>query len=311
MMAYAELLLAGVLGGYLAGLLGIGGGFVVVPALMLLLPVLGIEPGLVPKVAVATSLAAMVPTACSATLAQYRRGALDFGWLGRLAPGAAAGAAIGSQIAASVTGMWVAVVFVTYTGYFALKMLRGRPLQTEFPGRMTRAASALPAPLVGLLIGAFSAIAGVGGASLTVPFLLCSGVEMKRAVALASAIGLAIALAGASGFAGAALTTPAAAPPGLVGLICWPAALVLAASAAVMAPRGVDASHRLPVRHLKRAFAGVLIVACAATLSKTLITSASVAHASAAAAIVRGATCTPQADARCRNIIRVASAHRR
>ena len=77
MTVYLALLFAGVASGFLAGLLGIGGGFVMVPVLILLLPVLGLDPGLVPKVAVATSLAAMVPIACSAVFAQYRRGALD------------------------------------------------------------------------------------------------------------------------------------------------------------------------------------------------------------------------------------------
>ena len=127
-MVYAQLLLAGLVGGFLAGLLGIGGGFVVVPALFLLLLVLGIGPEIVPKVAVATSLAAMVPTALSATFAQYRRGALDSTWVWRLVPGAAVGAAIGSQIAAMLSGPWVAVIFAVDSGYFALKMLRDRPL---------------------------------------------------------------------------------------------------------------------------------------------------------------------------------------
>ena len=85
MTVYLALLLAGVASGFLAGLLGIGGGFVMVPVLILLLPMLGIDPGVVAKVAVATSLAAMIPTACSAVVAQYRRGTLDVlgcgGWL--------------------------------------------------------------------------------------------------------------------------------------------------------------------------------------------------------------------------------------
>ena len=102
---------------------------------------------------------------------------------------------------------------------------------------------------------------------MTIPFLLAANVEMKRAVAVSSAVGLVIALAGGASFA----VTPQAATalsPALFGLVCWPAALTLAASAIVMAPRGVAASHRLPVRHLKRAFGAVLIFACAGSLVK-------------------------------------------
>ena len=116
MTVYLALLLAGVASGFLAGLLGIGGGFVMVPVLILLLPMLGIDPGVVAKVAVATSLAAMIPTACSAVVAQYRRGTLDVVWVRRLAPAAAIGATIGSQVAAAANGRWVAMVFARLIG---------------------------------------------------------------------------------------------------------------------------------------------------------------------------------------------------
>jgi uncharacterized membrane protein YfcA len=269
-MVYFALLTAGLASGFLAGLLGIGGGFVVVPVLMVLLPAVGIDPGLVPKVAVATSLAAMVPTACSAVYAQHRRGILDTRWLRRLAPGAAIGAAVGSQLAAAVSGPWVAIIFAAYAGYFALKMLRNPTVVVAPAGLAACTIVALPAPLAGALIGTFSALAGVGGASLTVPYLLLAGVEIKRAVALASAVGLAIALPGAVGYASASLGTSAPGSSLLIGLVHWPVALTLAASAVAMAPRGVAVSHALPMQHLKRAFGAVLLVTCAVTLAKAV-----------------------------------------
>ena len=261
-MLYLELFAAGAAGGFLAGLLGIGGGFVVVPVLMLLLPSFGIAPDHVPKVAVATSLAAMVPTACAAVLAQVRRGNFDLAWARRLAPSAAIGAIIGTTIATQLHGAWVAAIFSAYAGYFAVKMLRDSPALPA--DRKPRPIP--PAPVVGVVIGAFSAVAGVGGASMTIPFLLFADVDMKRAVAIASTVGLAIAIAGAAAFA--ATSTPTMSSPSLVGFVCWPAALALAASAMLMAPRGVAASHRLPVRHLKRAFGAVLVIACATMLLK-------------------------------------------
>ena len=266
-MIYLLLLATGLMGGFLAGLLGIGGGFVVVPVLMLLLPAFGVASELVPQVAVATSLAAMVPTACSAVLAQHRRGGLDLAWVRRLAPGAAFGAVVGSQLAAAVHGFWVAIAFAIYAGYFAVRMMRGSAMQQATAGRLALWVRALPGPAVAALIGALSAVAGVGGASMTIPFLLAANVEMKRAVAVSSAVGLVIALAGGASFA----VTPQAATalsPALLGLVCWPAALTLAASAIVMAPHGVAASHRLPVRQLKRAFGAVLIFACVSSLVK-------------------------------------------
>ena len=279
MTIYFVLLTTGVASGFLAGLLGIGGGFVMVPVLILMLPALGIDPALVPKVAVATSLAAMVPTACSAVFAQYRRGALDISWVRRLAPAAAIGAAIGSQLAAAASGRWVAIVFAIYAGSIALKMLRGSAVNGE-AGR-ARVIGALPAPVVGVLIGAFASMAGVGGASLTVPFLVSARVEMKRALAVSSAVGLAIAVAGAAGFATASAGSLSAGSSALFGLVHWPAALMIAVSATLFAPSGVIAAHILPVIHLQRAFAAVLVAACAVSLSKAANTTSVIDYAAA------------------------------
>jgi uncharacterized protein len=266
MLLFAELLVAGLASGFLAGLLGIGGGFVVVPVLMLLLPSFGLGHEIVPQVAVATSLAAMVPTAISAVLTQHRRGFLDRSIIAQLAPGAVLGALVGSQLAKVVGGVWVALFFMLYAGYFAWKMLNDSAAAPPQRG-LARAIAALPMPCVAAAIGALSAVAGVGGASMTVPYLLARGVDMRRCVAVSSATGLAIAVAGAGSFAGATVTTDQAS---LVGLVCWPAALTLAVSAILMAPRGVAASHRLPVPKLKRAFGGVLIAVCVTTLMKLI-----------------------------------------
>ena len=267
MTIYLVLLLSGIATGFLAGLLGIGGGFVMVPILIMILPALGIDPALVPKVAIATSLAAMIPTACSAVVAQYRRGTLDITWVRRLTPGAAIGAAIGSQLAVAASSRWVTLIFAAYVTCVALKMLRSRAAEPSTAGRLARAVRALPAPVVGVLIGAFSAAAGVGGATMTVPLLVSIPVEMKRALAVSSAVGLAIALAGAASFATAslALTTTDAS---LVGFVHWPAALLIALSATLSAPTGVSTAHLLSSDQLKRAFAAVLVAACAVSLSK-------------------------------------------
>ena len=286
-MVFLELLVAGLASGFLAGLLGIGGGFVVVPVLILLLPQFNIAADIAPQVAVATSLAAMVPTALSALFTQYRRGFLDTKWVAQLAPGAAAGALVGAQLAQHIHGAWIAAFFAIYAGYFALKMLRNRVVDPEQSSWLTLMIRRVKSPWIGLGIGSLSALAGVGGASLTVPYLLLGKVDMHRAVAVSSAVGLAIAAAGALSFAVGAHT--GAADKSLVGLVCWPAALTIAFSAIFMAPRGVAASHKLPVRHLKRAFGGVLLAVCAATLIKLAVPAPQSAEAAASAHTQGGA----------------------
>ncbi len=268
-MVYVELIGVGLMAGFLAGLLGIGGGFVVVPALLLLLPAFGIPPELLPKVAVATSLAAMIPTAAAAVHAQHKRGAIDYPLLKRIAPGACVGSVAGALLASSVSGTWVAIIFASYAGYFAVKMMVNRPRVSGEPGALAAAIAMCPTPVIGALIGGFSAIAGVGGASLTVPYLLSKNAEMKRAVASASAVGLGIALIG--GCSLALSSTHAIEPqsaPMLLGLVCWPAAVILSGTSIFMASRGVAWSHRLPVPQLKQAFGVVLIAACTVTLAK-------------------------------------------
>ncbi len=287
-MVYLELLVAGLASGFLAGLLGIGGGFVVVPVLMLLLPQFGIDADIAPKVAVATSLAAMVPTALSALLTQYRRGFLDTRWVVRLAPAAAAGAIVGAQWAQHIHGAWIAGFFAMYAGYFALKLLRNPVAGAEQPDRLTLMIRRVQPSWIGLGIGSLSALAGVGGASLTVPYLLLGEVDMRRAVAVSSAVGLVIAAAGALSFGFVVGSDTVAADRTLVGLVCWPAALTIAFSAIFMAPRGVAASHRLPVPHLKRAFGGVLLAVCATTLIKLAMPPAPPFAETSAATHIRG-----------------------
>ena len=200
-----------------------------------------------------------------------------------MGPGAAIGAAIGSQLAAAASGRWVAIVFAIYAGCIALKMLRGSAVNWN-ASRAARVIVALPAPMVGVLIGAFASMAGVGGASLTVPFLLSVRVEMKRALAVSSAVGLAIAVAGAASFATASAGSLSAGSSALFGLVHWPAALMIAASATLFAPGGVFAAQLLPVVHLKRAFAAVLVAACTVSLSKAANTTGLVDYAKASAA---------------------------
>jgi uncharacterized membrane protein YfcA len=261
-MVYMLLLACGACSGLLAGLLGIGGGFVVVPVLHALLPLLDVDPALVPTVAVATSLAAMVPTAISAVLAQHRKKTLRAEWVRLLGPGVAFGSALGTVGARSLDGAWITIVFALYAGFFAFRLLRQPAVATVTGARRPHWIATLPQWSVGLVIGGFSALAGVGGASLVVPYLLMREAEMRQAAAAASAVGLVSALVAAAGFglAPAAHAASNGSGSGLIGFVCWPAALAIGTSAIVLAPVGVAASQRMPVGRLRQAFATVLLV---------------------------------------------------
>ncbi|ADX46040.1 protein of unknown function DUF81 [Paracidovorax avenae ATCC 19860] len=271
-MVYTLLIITGMVTGFLSGLLGVGGGFLMVPVFIVLLPLqFPLEMATLPQVAVATALAATVPATASAVYAQYKRGALPIAWVKRLAPSAAMGAAVGAVAAGLVHGVWVALVFSLYAAYFGLRMLRGAGAS-----RAAVDASASPQLIqrispraIGGMIGMFSATAGVGGASLTIPYLLAQrdSIEMRNAVAAGSAVGLSIALVGAFAFA-LGPTPEIAAMPGLLGLVCWTAAIAVAVPAAFLAPWGVSVSHRLPTQRLKRAFGLVMLLGAVITVWK-------------------------------------------
>ena len=202
-MQLLSLIACGVVSGLLSGMLGIGGGLVVVPALYLILRAQDVALPLIPQAAIATSLAAMIPTALASSWAQARRGALDPAWLRRLAPGVALGAALGAVLAGSVRGSLVSLVFVAYASFFAWRMLRAgnappRPQRIVFASGPSFAtppfALRLPVGAIACLIGLSSAVAGIGGAIVTVPYLVACSMDIKRAVAVSSAVSFVIAL---------------------------------------------------------------------------------------------------------------------
>lgn len=245
----------GAVAGFLAGLLGIGGGMVIVPALLLSFHWQGLPADISTHLAVGTSLASIVLTAISSIRTHHQRGAVDWPLLQRLLPALMLGALIGAHIAHALPARVLQIViglFALWTGWRMLAARAVTQLERPLPTRW-RLASA------GGGIGAASAIFGIGGGSLMVPFLSHHGVRMQRAVGTAAAAGLPIAVAGGLGFVISGWQVSGL-PAGATGYVFWPALLGLAATSLVTAHWGARTAHRLSPARLKRAFGVVLVL---------------------------------------------------
>ncbi|RMF66430.1 MAG: sulfite exporter TauE/SafE family protein [Alphaproteobacteria bacterium] len=254
------LLAAGALAGFLAGLLGIGGGIVMTPVLFLVLERLSVPEAWHMHVTVATSLAVIVPTGLVSARAHWRRGSTDAAllrrWLVWILLGAASGALLARQLASET----LADVFGAIAALLGLKMLL--PLDDLRLGeRIPRGIWTAASPF---LIALVSAMMGIGGATFSVPYMTLFGMPIHRAVGTAAAIGAAIASAGVAsyvlgGWNVAALADAAS----YLGFVHWPAAVVMAPAAMLAAPWGARAAHALPHRALSAVFGIFLLLAAA------------------------------------------------
>ncbi len=256
---------AGAVAGILAGLLGIGGGLVIVPVLLWVFGLQRVPSGIAPHLAVGTSLATIVFTSLSSIRAHHRHGAVRWDVARSLIPGIVAGALAGALIAGWMSGPWLQRLFALFVVTVGVRMLRGAAgvvARTGLPGVGGMAAA-------GGGIGALSSMVGIGGGTLTVPFLAASGVGMREAVATASACGLPIALAGSIGFAVVGWGHPGL-PAGALGFIHLPAALAVVAASVPCARTGAHLAHRLPLVALRRLFAVLLLVVGARLLLESV-----------------------------------------
>lgn len=252
-MDVAPLLLAGAFAGVLAGLLGVGGGIVIVPVIALLLEAQGVDRAVLIKVAVGTSLATIVVTSASSILSHQRRGAVDWSIFRRIVPGILAGSLAGAYVADLISGDWLYAAFVVFLYLVSVKMLIGQVRRYRaLPGRAGMGAA-------GLGIGVVSALMGIGGGTLSVPFLTYCGVTVKRAIATAASIGLPIALSGSAGFIVGGLDESGL-PPGNLGYVNLPAAGSIVLASTLFAPLGARLAHALTDRVLRRFFAAFLFI---------------------------------------------------
>lgn len=245
------LLLLGSATGFLAGLLGIGGGMVTVPFMTMLLSLQELPREAIVKMAIATSLTTILFTSLSSVRAHHRRGAVRWDLVRLLAPGILLGALLGAQLAGWLSSRVLAGFFGVFVGYSALRMLR--PGKTASGRTLPGTAGMLGA---GSGIGVISSLVGAGGGFLTVPFLARGNVPLHHAVATSAACGFPIALAGTLGYvwAGRGLALP-----GSLGYVYLPALACIASASVLTAPLGARAAHALPTAALRKVFALVLL----------------------------------------------------
>ncbi len=246
--------LVGAAAGSIAGLLGVGGGFIIVPALIFVFHNQGFAPDLAAHLAIGTSLATIVPTSLSSLLAHHRRRAVQWPVFRLLAPGIIFGALVGSTVANVLPGRILHAVFGLFALIAAIQLVLNRPPapHCRLPGRLGMVGA-------GSFIGAVSGITGIGGGSLTVPFLLWCNIEVRQAVATSAACGFPIAVSGTLGFM-ASGWHDSGLPAWSTGQVYWPAVLAIAAASVLFAQFGARLAHLLPVKLLKRFFAVFLVV---------------------------------------------------
>lgn len=248
------LMVTGVVSGIAAGLLGIGGGAVIVPALSNALLLMGYDAEVVQHVAVGTSLAIIIPTGFMSARAHHKRGALDLEVFKLWAPFIVVGTFVGGLMAGWYSGDVLRIVFAVMAFLIAANIVFG--LQTRLMGhlkgsRTTHRASAL-------LVGYLSSLMGIGGGSLTVPTLVAFGDTMHKAVGTSAAIGVAIAISGTLGFLISGWGV-AGLPPLSVGYVNLLALALVGVLAALCAPMGAALAHRLDQKTLKYVFAAFLV----------------------------------------------------
>lgn len=251
--------------GVLAGLLGVGGGIVLVPAFFYAFNTLGYDGPQLMQICLATSLATIIVTSVRSVISHHAKGAVDWSILRTWAPGIAVGAVAGVLVASSLRSGVLQGVFGGVGIVIGLYLALGRAewrLGEHMPGGLTRA---LMSPVVGFL----SVLMGIGGGSFGVPLMSLYGLPIHRAVATAAGFGVTIAVPSVIGFLFLTIA-PEHRPPLTLGAVNLPAFAVIIAMTLMTAPLGVRLAHAMNPRPLRRVFAVFLLLVAGNMLRKAL-----------------------------------------
>ena len=238
--------------GFFAGMLGVGGGFTLVPVLALVFAARGFPAEHVVHLALGTSMATILFTSASSVRSHHRRGAVNWEIVKRLAPGVMIGTFTGAMIVSHLNSTVLSLLFTAFVYYAATRLLLNRKPQASstLPGTMGMS-------LAGAVIGAMSSVAALGGAVLTVPFLVKRNVLVHEAIASAAAVGWPLAFAGAVGFVVSGYGKSDL-PANSLGYVYLPALMFIVATSMLTAPLGAAAAHRASGGTLRTIFAILL-----------------------------------------------------
>jgi uncharacterized membrane protein YfcA len=259
------LVIAGIVGGLVAGMLGVGGGIVIVPVLYHVLDLMGIDPGVRMHIAVGTSLATIIPTSFSSTRSHDKKGAVDWALLRRWVVPMVIGVLIGSAISGYVKGQALALFFACVALPVAVHL--------AFFGEARRLSDHLPTGVGGWLlpagIGGVSTMMGIGGGTVGVPAMTLCGVPIHRAVGTAAAFGAIISIPGTvgsivSGWGAAGL------PPYSLGYVNLLGFILIAPASYFVAPFGAQIAHMTDRSRLRMLFAGFIAITAARMLYDAL-----------------------------------------
>jgi uncharacterized protein len=246
-------LCTGAVAGILAGLFGLGGGIIIVPALVWLFSWAEFASDQIMIMAVATSLATILPTGLSSVYAHHKMQSVLWAKVWLLVPGVIVGAAGGAWLAHSISPAHLRWLFIIYLLYVSVSMaLQFKPV-IKLPQQ------SWPDYAAGLVIGSLSSLLGIGGGTMTVPYLLSRKLAIKNAVAISSACGLPIAIAASISYIVVGFDQENL-PLYSLGYIYTPAFLGIVCSSIVTAPIGANLAHRLPAAQLKRYFSVILLL---------------------------------------------------
>lgn len=255
------LLVGGSAAGFLAGLFGVGGGTIIVPVVLWVLQFqhYGDHP-YIQHLAIGTSFAVMVFTTLSSMYAQHKKHSIDWPTVMRMTPGMMIGVLLGAASAKYMPTLGLQIFFIVFIVLVALRTL----MNTQ-----TVASRHLPNMLglssIGLIFGTASSWVGIGGGSLSVPFLLYCNMDAHRALGTSSGLAWPIAVTGTIGYLMAGWNMPHL-PFGSLGFLYLPAVLVLSIATMIFAPLGVKLAHKLPAEQLKKTF-GILLLLIAARMA--------------------------------------------
>lgn len=245
-------LVTGAFAGFVAGLFGVGGGLIIVPVLTFIFAAQQFPDSHVVHLALGTSFASIIFTSLASLKSHHKMAAVDWVLVRQITPGILIGTFLGTWLAAALATLPLKIFFAAFEFYVATQLLlniKPKPARS-LPGEAGVTGA-------GMVIGSVSSLVGIGGGTLSVPFMLWCNIGLHRAIGTSAAIGFPIAIAGTLGYVVNGLRVPGL-PEGSAGFVYLPALAILIVASVITSPIGARLAHRLPVARLRRLFALLL-----------------------------------------------------